>query len=114
MKLQFLLASCVLIAGCSTTIGEMRGHAPSATYVSARSEAELEHCLAGNLSWSGDLAIIRGPDTTELSFNSMGSSVILVTLKPTATGTLVEARELIAYGVRVRNNIEACVTGRDR
>jgi hypothetical protein len=102
-----------LLAGC-TTIREMREHEPSATYTSARSTAALEACLAGNLSWISSPAIIHGERSTELSFGEGENSVVMVTLVPVDGGTRVEAREQLAYGARVRHNIEACVSGADR
>lgn len=70
--------------------------------------------MAGNLSWIAQPTIIRGERATELAFGSGGSTALLVSLIPGPTGTQVEVRELLTYGRRVRNNVEACVTGRDR
>jgi hypothetical protein len=70
--------------------------------------------LAGNLSWTGTPTIIHGEGSTELAFSAGGSTAVLVTLRPQTTGTQVEVRELLMYGHRVRNNVEACVSGRDQ
>jgi len=102
------------LAGCSTTIGEMRTDEPRAAYTSARSSPALEQCLAGNLSWIAQPSIIHGGASTELAFGSGGGRMaLLVTLRPIASGTSVEVRELLTYGARVRHNVEACVSGRD-
>ena len=70
--------------------------------------------MAGNLSWIAQPAIVRGERATELAFGTGGSTALLVSLKPGQGGTQVEVRQLLTYGRRVRNNIEACVTGRDQ
>ena len=106
-------AAAFLLCGC-TTVKEMREHAPNATYHSARSALALEHCLAGNLSWAAQPSIIRGEGTTELAYGQGDATAILITLIPETAGTRVEAREKLAYGVRVRHNVEACVTGADK
>jgi hypothetical protein len=110
---RILILALLLTVGCSTTIREMRDHTPRATYYSSRPVAELQHCLAGNLSWIAAPSIIPGDGSTELSFGGGGTTAVLVTLRPTKAGSTVEVREGLAYGARVRNNIEACVSGRD-
>ena len=110
---KIVAVMAILASGCTTTIREMREHSVRASYVSPRSEGALEHCLAGNLSWVSNPAIIHGESSTELSFGSGGSIALLVTLAPTDGGTKVEVRELLAYGARIRHNVEACVSGKD-
>lgn len=114
MSKRAIVVSCVLLVGCTTTVREIRQHEPRATYTSARSSAALEACIAGSLSWAGTPAIVHGEGFTELAFGSGGSTAVLVSLKPQAAGTEIEVRELLAYGRRVRNNVEACATGRDQ
>jgi hypothetical protein len=113
MRSVIVSAAIFLLCGC-TTVKEMREHAPNATYHSSRSSAALEHCLAGSLSWAAQPSIIHGEGTTELAYGQGDATAVLVTLIPEGGGTQVEAREKLAYGVRVRHNVEACVSGADK
>jgi hypothetical protein len=100
----------IVVTGCSTTIKELREHPVRMTYVSERSAPALEQCLAGNLSWIASPSVVRGETSSEVALGN----ALLVTLSPMLEGTQVQVRELLTYGKRVRNNVEACVTGRDK
>jgi hypothetical protein len=106
-----LLPVVLLLSGC-TTISEMRDHSPRASYFSEQSPAALEHCLAGRLSWIAAPSIIRGEGETEIAFYGSGGANVLVSLRPESNGTRVQVRQLLAYGARVRGNVEMCVEGR--
>lgn len=107
MKKIILVA--VMIGGCTNTTGEMRASPPYATYVSQKSVAALEQCLADPLSWSGTPTIIRGEAVTSIAVIDRGNTNLLVTLSPGPNGVTVEVRQQFRYLDRTRKAIILCL-----
>jgi hypothetical protein len=102
------IAAALLMTAC-TTMTEMQTASPRATYRSPKSSAALEECIAGRLSWLVMPSVVRGPNRTTIAFGSSGSTVLTVTLSSVDKETLVEVRQKLTYGVRVKNNVEGCL-----
>ena len=72
--------------------------------------------MAASISWAGVPSVIRGETSTEVVFSDKGVPIILITLTPKDSAhTQVEARQALPFVTRLlNNNVEACVSGRDK
>lgn len=106
---MLLFLNALLIAGCSTTAAEMRTHRPSATWESGKSVAELEECIALELSWMGNPSTVHGPSRTALSWSAVGNTHFMVTIEAGSPHSIVQVRSQFGAGARQRRSIERCL-----
>ena len=102
------LIAFAALAGCTTTLSEIRDHQPRATYQSSKSPAALEQCLADALSWMGAPSIIRGETETTLAYTITSHTHFTLSLTAGAS-TTVAVRGIHGYNGRQRRGVEGCI-----
>lgn len=104
-----ILLTAFLLSACAS-VGSITDSKPSAVYLSAKSPIAAEECLSDALDFlAGGPAVSRTSGGTRLAFTSGNDTYLVVTVKPSASGSAIEVHQQYRYAGAVRRRVEACV-----